>query len=33
METGLDRVKLGDWGKQPKVLKGDVESLRGELFP
>ena len=31
METDSDLVKLGDWTRQPKQLKGDVETLRGVL--
>lgn len=31
METESDAVKLADWTRQPKTLKGDVESIRGAL--
>ncbi|KAL4872685.1 hypothetical protein BDV12DRAFT_161997 [Aspergillus spectabilis] len=31
METGLNMVKVEDWTKQPKELKGKVEEVRGLL--
>jgi hypothetical protein len=31
METSLDSVKTEDWMKQPKELKGQVESVREVL--
>ena len=30
-ETQLDTVKMADWTRQPKELKGEVEALRGVL--
>ena len=31
METESDMVKMADWTRQPKELKGEVESLRRVL--
>jgi hypothetical protein len=31
METGLAMVKVEDWTRQPKELKGKVEEVRGLL--
>lgn len=29
--TESDEVKMGDWTRQPKQMKGEVEALRGVL--
>lgn len=30
--TESDTVKMVDWTRQPKVMKGEVEALRGVLI-